>query len=105
LFDNYLKTFLVAETASFAVSPTLTTIANTKILEVIGKAPLLTLGVFAVAAGYIEYNNLNNQALTASYCGDISTPDKTKKGCSVVRVVPYNAKEINSYCGIIDGLP
>lgn len=105
IFDNYLKTFFVAETASFVISPTLTAATNTRVLGIIGKAPALSIAVFAAAAGYIEYNNLNNQALTASYCGDISSPDKTKKGCSVVRVVPYNAKEINNYCGVIDGLP
>ncbi len=105
VLDNYLKTFFLAESASFIVSPSISAGINLKALKLAGDFPLTTLVVFAIAAGYVEYNNLNNQALTASYCGDLSTPGNAKKGCSVIRVVPYNAKEINSYCGIIDGLP
>ena len=61
--------------------------------------------LFAIAAGAIQVNVWNNQALTASYCGDLTSSDGSKKGCSVVRVMPYNATELSTFCGVIDGLP
>jgi hypothetical protein len=46
----------------------------------------VTAGVFALAAGAIQVNVWNNQALTASYCGDLTNPSGAVKGCSVVKL-------------------
>jgi hypothetical protein len=65
----------------------------------------LAAAALAIAGGAINMNVLNNQALTASYCGDLTNPHGTVRGCSLVRVIPYDSKELNTYCGVIDGYP
>ena len=105
VLDNYLKTFFSAQTASFAIAPTATAAVDLQAFKFIKSGGVYSIAAFLVAAGFIEANVVNNQALTASYCGDITSGGQTKKGCSVVRVVPYEATEINNYCGVIDGLP
>lgn len=59
----------------------------------------------AIAAGAIQLNVWNNQALTMSYCGDLTHSDGSRRGCSAVRIVQYDSMNLNEYCGVIDGFP
>lgn len=69
--------------------------------------PLVCAGAGIVglfAAGAIQYNIWNNQALTAAYCGNVTVGEKAEERCSIVRVVKYDAKEIQRTCSFIEGL-
>ena len=62
------------------------------------------VAVGAIIAGIAQYANVkHNQAVTAGYCGDIST-GKASEGCSVVRIVNYDVSEINQYCSVIESV-
>lgn len=108
VWQTYLNTFFIAEIGAYSVAPNAMNWLNTLTVKTAFSNPWttgLTAAALLIAGGYVELNTLNNQALTASYCGDItSTNSKTSKGCSIVRVVPYNSEELNLYCGVIDGI-
>ena len=59
------------------------------------------LGASAVV-GFQAYNVYNNKEIIAGYCGDISLGEK--KGCSVVRVIPYDVKNLKNYCGYVESI-
>jgi len=56
-------------------------------------------GVFQ--AGSVSYN----RAVSASYCGDMSLGSRAASGCSVVRSVDYDVKNILEYCENIENIP
>ena len=64
---------------------------------------ILAVGGIAFTVGGI--NNWNNQAIAASYCGDIGYGEDARRGCSVVRVTKYDAKELKNFCGVVESLP
>jgi hypothetical protein len=80
------------------ITKTSTKIATTTLTKVIVVAAIVTLGVQQV-------NVAANRAVTAGYCGDVSTGSESRDGCSVVRTTNYNATEIAQYCSIIESIP
>lgn len=71
-------------------------------------------GAAAVSGGYGAYNAKQGQALSATYCGPFTSQqvagdnEKTRderEGCSVVKAVNYDFREINNYCYSIEGNP
>jgi cystathionine beta-lyase len=38
-------------------------------------------------------------------CGDVSVGKDARDGCSVVRTVNYNVKDLSQYCSIIESIP
>ena len=64
----------------------------------------ITAGVALILGATWEYNIASNRAVTAGYCGDVSTGGKARSGCSVVRTVNYNLEQINQYCREIEGI-
>lgn len=107
VWNNYLNTLLIGGIAANSITPNFLKVAAGKAVTTLGLTGGIVAGaVFALAAGAIQMNVWNNQALTASYCGDLTISDgSSKKGCSVVRVMPYNATDLTTFCGVIDGLP
>jgi len=61
--------------------------------------------MLAVAGIYQQGNVAYQRAVTASYCGDISTGSEARNGCSVVRTVNYNEEDISKYCAVIESIP
>lgn len=59
----------------------------------------LTFG--AIQMGDVAYN----RAFTAGKCGDVMLKGEASDGCSVVRVVNYDAKSISNYCAAIESIP
>jgi len=75
-------------------------------LKTIGvKGGLITLAVAIVGVGIQQLNVAYNRGVTAGYCGDISVGEEARNGCSVVRAVNYNLKDIQSYCSVIESIP
>lgn len=93
---------------SFTIAP----VATTRGITSLGKActtwPWGTLGCGVVALGVVAYQQGSvayNRAISAGYCGDVSTGGEERNGCSVVRTVSYNETSIADYCSNIESIP
>lgn len=103
---NIGKTLLAGTVGSFVLAPS-STISFGKNLGKVCSSGEGTIICAAVAIGAIVYQQANvayNRAVTAGYCGDVSIGTDARNGCSVVRVVNYNASEIMQHCGIIESI-
>ncbi len=84
------------------------------------RLPVVAAVAGAAGAGYITMNVHAGQVAAAGYCGEVTVPgggnakvlevyegNKTKasNGCSMVQVVPYDAKAINKLCSHIESSP
>ena len=86
--------------ASFVTAPIWTVKATA---EAVGS--IYTWVAAAVGIGLQQLNVAVNRGVTAGYCGDISTGENARSGCSVVRTVNYNEEDIGSYCKVIESIP
>ena len=73
-------------------------------------ATIIGLGAVGAAAGYAAVTtgitNERNQIVTAGYCGNLQTESDDKVGCSLIKVVSWDAGSINSFCvGEVEGSP
>jgi len=85
------------------LTPGIGKVARTLILT---KAGLITAVVAAAGvASYAALNVYQGQQLAAGYCGEFTTTDSAKKGCSLVSAVPYTVGNINNLCQQIQGSP
>ena len=100
VFMNNIYTLIGVGGGSFAVAPKFTGRA----IGVVGKSPWFWI-VMAVAGVFQYASVVNNQAMTAGYCGDVSVGDKSTTGCSVVRTVDYGAEDLSQYCSKVDSIP
>jgi hypothetical protein len=103
--ENWGQTLLLAGSTSALFAPKFTLTSLFSITKTAIVYWPVTLAVVAIGGGAITLNTWNNQAITSSYCGDISFGAQSEKGCSVLRVVKYNIDEISKFCGAIDGYP
>jgi len=63
-------------------------------------------GAFAlIAVGSAQYNAGANRGVAATTCGDVSSGEEARNGCSVVRTVPYDLENIREYCSVIESKP
>lgn len=62
-------------------------------------------GAAALAGLYQQGSIAWNRGISARYCGDMTVGGEGRGGCSVVRVVNYDAEDISKYCNNIEGLP
>lgn len=74
-------------------------------VDLIKKYPVAALAVFVGAIGLQSYGVYSNQQVAAAKCGDLSTGDNARKGCSVVRVLPYNEESLKQVCDVIESIP
>lgn len=78
--------------------------AWTKSLKISGFAK--AVAAIAVVTEIVQQVNVAyDKSVAAGYCGDISTGDEAREGCSAVREVKYNATDLNSYCSVIESSP
>jgi len=82
--------------ASFVLAPH-------KVLGVISS--VYTWALIAIVGGYEQLNTLNNRAITAGYCGDISVGREARDGCSIVRMIDYDKEDLSKYCHIVESIP
>jgi hypothetical protein len=96
LFQKQIRTLVGGLGASFVLAPhvTISAISN-----------VYAWAIIAIVGGYGQLNTLNNRAVTAGYCGDISTGTEARDGCSVVRMIDYNAEDVSKYCNIVESIP
>jgi hypothetical protein len=66
------------------------------------------LGI-ATFAGYQAWNVYKGYDTALGYCGDLTVGDEKsddyKYGCSAIRVIPYDAENIQNFCGAIESIP
>lgn len=87
--------------ASFALAPGTTT----KLVKGAFSAWRIVLPLAAIFAIYQQGNVYYQKSVTAGYCGDVSTGEEAREGCSVVRMANYDVSDIRQYCGIIETIP
>jgi len=77
-----------------------------KIVTKTGATAFAKIIVIAAVVGLVaqQGNVASNRAITAGYCGDVSTGSNAKDGCSVVRTVNYDLEDISSYCSFIESI-
>lgn len=72
---------------------------------VVGAAKSPAFWAILAIVGIYQYNSVSdNQAFTASHCGDIMVGDKTSYGCSVIRTVNYDEANLGQYCSVIESI-
>jgi len=58
------------------------------------------------AGGFRGYGAYRDQQISAGYCGDFSSKEEGKKGCSILIPADYrNVSQINGFCRVIEGSP
>lgn len=98
----------IAWGASFMTDPDLTMGVTNLAAKGVGSiAKAHPLAAFLVAAGIVGAQQglvAWNRGIAAGYCGDVTTANDARNGCTVVRAVNYNAEQISDYCGVIEGI-
>jgi hypothetical protein len=100
VISNTLKATGIGIGLSFLATPNLATSA----VGVAASSWSITLVLGAILGIYQHGNVAYNRAITAGYCGDISTGDDARDGCSVVRTINYNEEDISQYCSVIESI-
>jgi hypothetical protein len=100
VFMNNIYTLIGVGGGSFAFAPKYTA----KAVTTLGKSPWFW-AVMAVIGVYQYASVVDNQAMTAGYCGDVNVGDKSTFGCSVVRTINYGAEDLSQYCSRIESIP
>lgn len=99
VFRNTLASAGIGLAGSFSIAPT-KTISSLRVLA--NPYVLATLAIAGVGQyGLVVWN----REVSAGVCGDVSIGDEAREGCSVVRTMNYDMKEIAKYCTILEGLP
>jgi len=62
-------------------------------------------GIAVVTLIAQQVNVAYDRSVSAGYCGDVSVGSEAMEGCSVVRMVNYNASDLESYCSVIESIP
>ncbi len=70
----------------------------------VGILKVLGFGAVATTLAYsAEANTIANHALSATTCGQFESTDAGQKGCSLVKLMNWDAKNVNSLCYNIEG--
>jgi len=110
VFTNTLKAGLVVlgvggyyKSGAFISSK----ISSGKIISKTILTPFTKIVAIAAVIGLVAQQGsvAANRAVTAGYCGDVSTGSEARDGCSVVRTVNYNVGDISQYCSVIESIP
>jgi hypothetical protein len=72
----------------------------------LGKGGIIA-GVAGLAGGGIAaFQTYRSRQVSAAYCGEFTSVDSGRNGCSVVTAFDYNKVQyINDYCSVIEGQP
>ncbi|MBU1136398.1 MAG: hypothetical protein KJ559_02725 [Nanoarchaeota archaeon] len=102
---NILKTALGGTAGSFVLAPIITTKLTGSFIKTILGHPIISAAFVLIAGTYQQGSVAYNRAVTAGYCGDVSTGGDARGGCSVVRTLNYDVDEIIKYCQVIESIP
>ncbi len=121
VFNNLIGLGGTVVGTSFIFAPTTTARLAWTVAGGVVKHPIIAAVAGAAAAGYVSLNVYRGRAAAAGRCGEVTIPgegnvnlnkklssgekDAAKKGCSMVEVLPYNAKAINKICNYIESIP
>ena len=88
---------------AFAFSPGTVVSAASKVFTPTG---LILGALFAgIDATVVTLNHFESQDAAAAYCGDFTSADSAKTGCSIVQMMPYSFDDISRICSSIQGNP
>ena len=100
---------------SFIFAPMTTAKGVWQMARGVVRYPIITAIAGGVAAGYVSLNVHQGRVAAAGKCGEVTIPGEgnskinekisSKTGCSMVEILPYNAKEINKLCDYIESIP
>jgi len=96
VFKRYIEGIVGGFGGSFVLAPSVTATAL--------KSPTTWI-ILAIIGAYEQVNTWGNQAITAGYCGDVSSGEDSIKGCSVVRMIDYGKEDISKYCSLVESIP
>ena len=90
---------------SFVLAPVKTTALAGRVASVVLsiKGIAVLAGGAAVGAAYVGMTTQQSKLAAAGYCGELASPEESQTGCSVVQVVPYDARVINELCTYREG--
>ncbi len=67
---------------------------------------LFTVGTGAIAGGVAAFGAQRDQTISAGYCGQFTSVEQSRLGCSITTVLDYNnIEEINNFCKRLEGMP
>jgi len=87
------------------LTPGVSTIAKSIVFHPSGAGLVAVTAAGIAVGGYGAYNSIQGQLKAAGYCGEFTTNEKSKEGCSLVQGLNYNVGDINSLCASIQGNP
>ena len=64
----------------------------------------VAVGTVVVGGTYAGVNYYSNYQTAAGHCGDMPIAGEEKYGCSVIRVIPYDAESIKQFCDTIESI-
>ncbi len=100
VIKNTLSTLGIGYGVSFGLAPKI--IGKTAVAAL--KSPWTWIAI-AIAGAYQQGSVAYNRAITAGYCGDVSSGGEERDGCSVVRTINYNIEDISKYCSVVESIP
>lgn len=103
--ENIGKTLGAGAAGSFLVAPITTGNAAWTLGKGILAHPIIAAIAVIAGVSVQQYSVAWNRAVTAGYCGDVSVGSEASSGCSVVRLVDYDARDIAMYCQEIASIP
>ncbi|MDO8517629.1 MAG: hypothetical protein Q7S33_05905 [Nanoarchaeota archaeon] len=75
--------------------------STVKVFKIGALTKILFFGTLAAVTGS-QAVTAYNRAVSAGYCGDVSTGSEARDGCSVVRIMNYNEEDLSRYCSVIE---
>jgi hypothetical protein len=113
-FSNLATLGATGTAAGFVMAPKATLTVGGWVAKGILRFPLVA--AFAAVAGtsYVALNVHAGRVAAAGYCGEVTIPGQgnskidskiAKNGCSMVQILPYDAKSINKICKHIESSP
>jgi hypothetical protein len=114
VFSNLVGLGGTAAGSAFVFAPITTAKGAWIAAKGIVRHPVVAAVAGAAAAGYVSLNVYQGRAAAVGRCGEVTIPgegngklkgDSAKNGCSMVEVLPYDAKAINKICNYIESIP
>ncbi|MDP3881506.1 MAG: hypothetical protein Q8Q31_01370 [Nanoarchaeota archaeon] len=113
-FSNLASLGAAGATSGFVIAPKTSLTVGGWIAKGILRFPLVAAIAGAGGASYVALNVHAGRVAAAGYCGEVTIPgqgnakinkDSAKNGCSMVQILPYEARTINDLCDYIESSP
>jgi hypothetical protein len=73
-------------------------------VKAVSAFPIASAAVVIGALGFQGWNTYQNYQTAAGHCGDVKFETKDSYGCTAVRVIPYESKNLKEFCGVIESI-